>query len=230
MKKWSRNASNTDFSKHFDGKSPNPPTLRIEKGHYSVSGTTTTPWPPLHHLPSHPYLPPAMRCFHRAPQVSCFLLFVRGHLLSSLLKRLGLSKAWKKVCSTPRASLFSCQAIADCQSFSYLGTCLFETKIRQICFCTCPMSKPIKEIFCSCCIPILIIRNAKLAVSAMLCQKPRFCICWFWMHMQHCHSICDIAVFMCFGHLSHLLNYFSWESLPVQSNEMVESRILWPGS
>jgi len=33
---------------------------------------------------------------------------------------------------------------------------------------------------------------------------------------------------MCFGHPSHLLPYFSWESLSGHSNRTVESRILWP--
>ena len=45
--------------------------------------------------------------------------------------------------------------------------------------------------------------------------------------MWHGSSICDIGVSMCFGHLPHLLTYFSWESLPGHLNRMVESRILW---
>ena len=45
-------------------------------------------------------------------------------------------------------------------------SCLSETKIYQICMCACLMSKPIKIIDFSCCIPILIIHIAKLAVSA----------------------------------------------------------------
>jgi len=47
----------------------------MKKGHYCVSVTTITPSP-------HSYLLPAMelQCFYRPPQVSCCLLFVRGHL------------------------------------------------------------------------------------------------------------------------------------------------------
>ena len=32
--------------------------------------------------------------------------------------------------------------------------------------------------------------------------------------------ICDIAVSTCFGHPSHLVTYFSWESLPGHSNQI----------
>ena len=55
---------------------------------------------------------------------------------------------------------------------------------------------------------------------------PRFHIC----SMQHCGSICDIAVSICFGHPSHSVTYFSWESLPGHWNRMVESRMLQPRS
>ena len=68
------------------------------------------------------------------------------------------------------------------------SNCLFETNIGQ---------------FFSCCVPILIIRDAKVAVSAMQRIKPRFLI----RRMRH----------------------FSWESLSAHYNRTVESQILRPG-
>jgi len=83
QKKWPRMYQILYFPKLFRGE-----PLPMEKGHYCVSVTTTTP-------PSspNPYLPSATRwqwrcsVFNRPPQVSSCLLFVRGCLLYSLLKR-----------------------------------------------------------------------------------------------------------------------------------------------
>jgi len=38
--------------------------------------------------------------------------------------------------------------------------------------------------------------------------------------MRQCSSVCDIALSRCFGHPSHLLTYFSWESLHWHLNQM----------
>ena len=45
--------------------------------------------------------------------------------------------------------------------------------------------------------------------------------------MRHCGSVCNVTVSICLWHSSHLLTYFSWESLPGHSNQTVESRIIW---
>jgi len=59
----------------------------------------------------------------------------------------------KLVCSKIKAKLF----LGPIKLVVHLGKCLFETKIHQICVCTCLMSKPFKSN--SCCVPILIIRH-----------------------------------------------------------------------
>ena len=47
-------------------------------------------------------------------------------------------------------------ASAVCRSLVRSDKCPFETKIRQICVWACLMSKPIKIIVFSCCVPMLI--------------------------------------------------------------------------
>ena len=94
----------------------------------------------------------------------------------------------------PKASICSCWASTNRQSLYHSGKCLFETKICHMCVRACLVSKQVKKIDFSCCLPILIICDAKLAVRAMPKAEIPYTP-YANTTLQYCMPHCSIHVF-----------------------------------
>ena len=101
----------------------------------------------------------------------------------------------------------ACSIAIDCSKITHIqglkNRSSGETKICQMCMCTCLMSKPIKKKFG---------HHSHFVTYFSFESLPGH------SNPEFYDRVCDIAVSMCFGYLSHLLTYFSWKSLPAHLN------------